>query len=890
MKQEVVPEPLIKANSSLTVSLLQRIYQATPTENIFLSPTSLYLALGLLYLGASGRTQRTLAEVLGLHGLPNAEEALTALCTSISGIRGKSSLLVANALWIDHATLIAPHFRDKVRLRLGAEARSLDFASPSALAKINGWTTEATNGKIVDLLSPADLVPPVHAVVTSAAYFYGPWQNPFLPQHTRQGVFTCADGAQQQLMMMSQVKELFALETERFQAVSLPYTSNRLHCCLFLPREEVGMEDFLNGLDSSSFTTWLTDLMPLGSSKTLSRGIHLILPRYKASFSVDLTPALMELGLNVLFTRQADFTAMGLSDSFFKQVKHQAFVAMDEKGTEAAAATAVIMTRGGGPSIESVIRLDRPFVCVLRDSLTGMILFAGIINAPEGEMPTLEGLLAAGQGTRTARAANALKVAIQQDNVPAIRLLLDSGVNIRGKQGNLGESFLSTAIHSASSEVVTLLLAHGADTNALDYGQSPISAAAQAERQDILELLHQYGADVNSVSDQGLTPLMSAALSNDVEIVDWLLNHGADAARVDDDGESALTHAIQGVAFSDNQENPFASLDRLLTHRCPINVAVPVLCGRPETTTPLHLAYDKGNLDIAERLLAHGAAVDFADGAGTTALMKAANDGDMTRIRHLLSHSASVDLRNTAGETALLLAAHFGHSRVITTLLGGAGDVNMPSRLGQTPLMHAAASGHIESCTVLIAHGADVSLADLEGKTALVYAAECPSTPVVLLLLEQGADPRDQDAKHSTALHAVLGIRFSYQETLLQQQSAEKRQAMLSIMTALLKHGADVGAADEQGFTALHIAASHADLSHVQFLIEHGAQVNATNAYGGTPLMIAIMRGRVEAARLLLASGSDPRQKDVQGHSAITLAQRHGDHWLGVLPPSDSEV
>ena len=264
MRNNAVPKQMGSANITLTLSLLQCLSRATPHQNVFISPISLYLALGLLYFGANGETQQTLARFLGTEQLnkAEAEEALAALFTSIQGIQGKSSLSVANALWTDHKTPFDTHFQQKVRHLLGAEACSLDFTSPSAAKDVNEWTAKATNGKITDFLSSQDLASPVHAVITTASYFYGPWKEPFLVHSTKQGIFSCADGTPRSMPMMSQVKEFVGIEDEQFQAVNLPYTSGRLHCCLFLPGLEVGMEDFLNGLEPSLFADWLTVTFP----------------------------------------------------------------------------------------------------------------------------------------------------------------------------------------------------------------------------------------------------------------------------------------------------------------------------------------------------------------------------------------------------------------------------------------------------------------------------------------------------------------------------------------------------------------------------------------------------------------------------------------------------
>ncbi len=376
----VAADPQVKqvtaANTDFGFRLLAALTKSEPHQNVFFSPFSVSNALTMTLNGAGGATQQAMNEALGLRALPRDEinQANGLLLPSLTHPDPQVELSVANALWANQGVTLAPAFQARCRQFYDARAETLDFHSPSAAATINGWVSENTRGKINRLVSSGDLVRSP-AVLTNAVYFHGMWSRQFHKAATQDGPFTLEDGSTKTLPLMSQTGTYSYLATPQFQAVSLPYGAGRMSMYVFLPTPGADLTTVMTSLTAQEWQNRVGQMRP-----TL---LTLFLPRFKAQYEARLKGPLTEIGMGMAFGEKADFTPMGLSRGFIGEVIHKAILEVDEQGTVAAAATGVRMHSLAIAVPNTVMRVDHPFFCAIRDNATGTVLFAGVIRDPQ---------------------------------------------------------------------------------------------------------------------------------------------------------------------------------------------------------------------------------------------------------------------------------------------------------------------------------------------------------------------------------------------------------------------------------------------------------------------------------------------------------------------------
>jgi len=252
----------------------------------------------------------------------------------------------------------------------------LDFASAleESRVTINNWVSEQTEGRIEDLIPQGALDPLTVLVLTNAIYFNAAWAEPFEEKLTEEGTFHLLDGGEVTVPMMRQTKSFGYAEGEGYQAVELPYDGWELSMVILLPQAGE-FESFEGALDAGRVDGIVDDLV--------HRQVALTMPKFEFESGFSLKDALAALGMPDAFTGAADFSGMtGERDLFISEVLHKAFVSVDEAGTEAAAATAVVMTKMGMPEEPVEVSMDRPFIFLIRDVETGAILFVGRVIDP----------------------------------------------------------------------------------------------------------------------------------------------------------------------------------------------------------------------------------------------------------------------------------------------------------------------------------------------------------------------------------------------------------------------------------------------------------------------------------------------------------------------------
>ena len=372
---------LVAASSKFTFKLYEQAVKTRGSQNLFISPTSVMLALAMTYNGAEGETRRAMADALGF-GSMSLEEVNRAAADLISALRSsdpKVQLKIANSIWTRKGFTPKPAFLQRTKDNYGAEVASLDFASPTAVATINSWVSKNTEGKIEKIIDgiAADKI----MFLINAIYFKGDWQVSFDKEKTKDDVFRLAGGSQKKLPMMFRSGKYLYQKGKDFQAVILPYGTGKVSMYVFLPDENTSLDQFERNVTHENWETWMGGF-------GLAPG-DLTLPRFKVEYEAKLNDMLKALGMSVAFDgTRADFSGIadvsGGNRIFISEVKHKAFAEVNEEGTVAAAVTSVEMSLTSAPPRQEnfVMKVDRPFFFAIRDHATGNVLFMGSVVDP----------------------------------------------------------------------------------------------------------------------------------------------------------------------------------------------------------------------------------------------------------------------------------------------------------------------------------------------------------------------------------------------------------------------------------------------------------------------------------------------------------------------------
>jgi serpin B len=370
---------LIDGNTAFAFNLYQVLRQTD--GNLFYSPYSISEALAMTYVGANGDTAQQMADTLKfllaqnqLHPAFNNLDLL--LRQRGQGAQGKDDegfrLNVVNAIWGQKDFKFLNSYLDVLAENYGAGLRLLDFKNKpeDSRTTINKWVSEQTENRINDLIPRGAIDPLTRLVLTNAIYFNAAWQNPFEDELTSSGTFYLLNGNTTTAQMMHQSHSFGYAASDGYQAVELPYSGGELSMVILLP-------------DSGRFNEFETSLNAGQVEDIISNiertQVNLTMPKFEFESSFGLKDTLTEMGMPIAFDDvNADFSGMdGKRDLYITDVIHKAFVSVDEAGTEAAAATAVIVGTTSMPANPVSVTIDRPFVFLIRDIQTGAILFVG---------------------------------------------------------------------------------------------------------------------------------------------------------------------------------------------------------------------------------------------------------------------------------------------------------------------------------------------------------------------------------------------------------------------------------------------------------------------------------------------------------------------------------
>ncbi|MGQ9730276.1 MAG: serpin family protein [Candidatus Zipacnadales bacterium] len=377
---EIKTEDLAAANTAFGIELLQTLLERERAKNVVISPSSLAFALTMTYNGAAGETAQAMAKVLHVADWDRqaVNEMNAALRASLAQAEPHVELTIANSLWAKREVKFLDEFMEANRTYFEADLFTRDFADPDTLREINNWLKKRTGEKIPSILDRID--PLAILFLINAVYFNGKWEKPFQEDATEEKPFTLLEGTRVQVPMMRQFGHLPYTETENYQAVGLPYKGGRIRMVIVLPKERTAVGALVRELDAAAWQALVGGLQ--------TREGELQLPRYTVEYEVSLKEALSARGMGIAFKEdEADFTKMSTSIApiWIGEVKHKVFVEVNERGTEAAAATSVgmvVTAAPGEPEKPFQMIVDHPFLYAICDTETNTVLFVGVLVDP----------------------------------------------------------------------------------------------------------------------------------------------------------------------------------------------------------------------------------------------------------------------------------------------------------------------------------------------------------------------------------------------------------------------------------------------------------------------------------------------------------------------------
>ncbi len=351
-------------------------------DNIFISPYSIFVALAMTYEGAKGETADNMTEVLSVEqDNKSFHNYMKNLYDTLNKQNENYDISTANALWVKENFKLLQEYLKVIQDYYGGDATEIDFSNPQESADIiNQWVEDHTNGLIKDLLT-ADAINPslTRLILTNAIYFKGIWKIQFDPDNTSDRDFETSseESVQVPTMNLIDTDDVFNYtETTDLQILELPYTGDDLSMIILLPKKN-DISSIIESIDNEKLSEWKKSMV--------ETSLDIYLPKFTVETKYKLKNYLIQLGMDVPFSQFADFSGItGNKDLHIAEVIHKAFIDVNEEGTEAAAATAVMMetTSHGGSSTRIVFDCYHPFMYLIQHKQTGTILFMGSINNP----------------------------------------------------------------------------------------------------------------------------------------------------------------------------------------------------------------------------------------------------------------------------------------------------------------------------------------------------------------------------------------------------------------------------------------------------------------------------------------------------------------------------
>jgi serine protease inhibitor len=372
---ELTPQEAVvtAANTSFGLGLLRALHAGESKPNLLLSPLSASMSLGMTMNGAAGGTFAAMRATLGFEGLDQGEinQAYRGLIRFLETRDPAVEFRLANAIWYEQTFAVRPDFFERTQEYFAAKVAPLDFFDPSSPGIINRWVEEETGGRIRDLIDAID--PLDRLFLVNAVYFKAPWTSVFIDGATVPRPFTRADGAPVEVPTMIQDGPLRWFRDDQVEAVELLYGDSAYSMVVIGPGEGGDLDALIDGLTPSLWDVWM--------ARFEASRLMLFMPKFRFDYDVELADPLTRMGMGIAFQPwEADFSGIApVDDLHISRVKQKSFIDVHELGTEAAAATATVVSV---TSMPPVIRFDRPFLFVIRERASGTILFIGRVGDP----------------------------------------------------------------------------------------------------------------------------------------------------------------------------------------------------------------------------------------------------------------------------------------------------------------------------------------------------------------------------------------------------------------------------------------------------------------------------------------------------------------------------
>jgi serine protease inhibitor len=374
----IAEKATLQASNTFGLKLFKEIVGDEPdTSNVFISPLSVSMALGMVLNGAEGETKLAMQRTLELSGLSDQQinESYHNVMALLSDLDPSVKFQVGNAIFYRQGAPVADSFVDVNQTYFEAAVRALDFSLLQSADTINDWVYEHTNGKIKDIVEkPLDSS--LVMFLLNAIYFKGDWTRSFDEQYTHDWTFQAPEQQNFICKMMHTEMPAKYYESGTFEVLDLPYGEGNYSMTIFLPTPSVGVDSLLNLLTPEAYHTALNQLE--------TDSVNILLPKFKMEYYVGLKKVLKAMGMSVAFDPDAaDFSRMVREGNcFISDARHKTFVDVNERGTEAAAVTIIEVGETSAGPIPSFIA-DRPFIFMIRENVSQTILFMGKIARPE---------------------------------------------------------------------------------------------------------------------------------------------------------------------------------------------------------------------------------------------------------------------------------------------------------------------------------------------------------------------------------------------------------------------------------------------------------------------------------------------------------------------------
>ena len=369
-------QELVESDNTFSFDIFKLVMQEnSDVENVMISPLSISYALSMTLNGANGATRDSMMKALRYYNIDieDINNSYKDLTDKLMEIDERVVMEIANSVWVEERLRVKQAFIDKLKEYFDAEAHDFSVSDPDIVDVINQWIEDHTHGKIKDMID--ELPPDIAMLLINAIYFNGKWKYEFDEENTTDMPFFPEGGSQLDVPMMNQEITARINATEKFILLELPYGQGNYVMDVILPDDGYTTSDIIPMLNSDDWYNWVEGMH--------NEDVDLYMPRFKYEFKTELKDVLTAMGMGIAFTPfAADFSNISEQDLFISKVLHQTFIETNEEGTEAAAATVVMIELTSMPPGPLEIKLDKPFIYLIRETSTNGIVFMGKTGNP----------------------------------------------------------------------------------------------------------------------------------------------------------------------------------------------------------------------------------------------------------------------------------------------------------------------------------------------------------------------------------------------------------------------------------------------------------------------------------------------------------------------------